>query len=432
MRCLWITRQDPRPSNSGELIYSCGLIRSLAGAGVDITVLAHQATANARASAAPLAVDERIRWELHGTIPTGRLRGMISSLPSDAYRLGNPVQRAALRRLMSEGGWDWVVIDHAAGAWALDEIPRSQRVAYVAHNDEATVRRDVAHDRDGSLPMQAALRWDAWKYGRMEHRLGDRASLVTAITPRDLATFRARHPGKATMLLMPGYGGAIPPGPAPRLTADLPRRVVLVGAFEWLAKRRNLEAFLREAAPPFTAAGVEFQVVGKAEPAWFAELAKRHPWARFDANVPLIDPYLAQARIGLIPEALGGGFKLKALDYVFRGLPLAAIGPALSGVPIDPVRDAVVGDDLTGLARAVVDRIDDLDFLNAAAGRALDACRHAFDWASRGRDLAVVLAGPPEDRGSSHHSLGSGGPPHRNFARPPTMNARVRWARVSS
>lgn len=392
MRCLWITRQDPRPADSGELIHSVGLIRSLASAGVDVTVLAHRAASPAARSLEPAAVDARVRWELHGTIPTGRVRGIVSSLPSDAYRLGNPVQRAALSRLMGEGGWDWVVIDQAAGAWSLDAIPPSQPVAYVAHNDETTVRREVALDRDGSLPMQAALRWDAWKYGRMERRLGDRASLVTAITPRDLAAFRARHPGKATMLLMPGYAGAIPPGPAPRLTADLPRRVVLAGAFEWLAKRRNLEAFLREAAPSFTAAGVEFQVVGKAEPTWFAELARRHPWARFDANVPSIDPYLAQARIGLIPEALGGGFKLKALDYVFRGLPLAAIGPALSGVPIDPHRDAVVGDDLSGLARAVVDRIDDLDFLNAAAGRALDACRHAFDWSSRGRDLARVLA----------------------------------------
>ena len=39
MRCLWVTRQIPIPADSGELIYSKGLIESLARAGADLTVL---------------------------------------------------------------------------------------------------------------------------------------------------------------------------------------------------------------------------------------------------------------------------------------------------------------------------------------------------------------------------------------------------------
>lgn len=387
MRCLWITRQDPRPANSGELIYTLGLLESLAAQPrMEITVLGHRAAKSSDSAPA-------VAWELHGSIPGGRLKSLLSALPGDAYRLGNPVQREALAFLLGNE-WDWIVIDQAACAWALPMIPAAVKVAYLAHNHEASVRKQVASDGGGSLPMRMALKWDARKYARMERVLARRADLISAITPRDAAAFRDENPGKPVCVLPPGYGGKAAPGPPREITAETPRRVVLAGAFEWLAKRRNLEAFLRAAEGPFQRAKIAFQVVGKADPAWFAALARRYPWASFDANVPSVSPYLDQARMGLIPEALGGGFKLKALDYVFRGLPLASVEAAFSGVPVDPRTEAIAAPDPGSLAEAVAARIDDLEFLNHAAQRALEACRGAFRWEDRGVTLAKALENP--------------------------------------
>lgn len=389
MRCLWITRQDPRPADSGELIYTLGLLTSLAARpGFEITVLAHE-------PAKPCDGGPPLTWQLHGSIPAGRLKSLASRLPADAFRLGNPVQRAALRRLL-ERDWDWIVIDQAACAWALPLIPKDAKLAYIAHNHETEVRRQVAADGAGSPLMRLALKWDARKYGRMESRLCRRADLITAITPRDSAAFRGEAPGTPVCVLPPGYSGEIPAGPPRPITAESPRQVVLAGAFEWLAKRRNLEAFLKAAAAPFRKAGIRFQVVGKADPEWFADLARQHPWADFTANVPSVAPYLDRARIGLIPEALGGGFKLKALDYIFRGLPLASVEAALSGVPVDSLTEAIAAADPETLALDIAARIDDLPFLNHAARSALDACRDAFHWRDRGVALAAALGNPSE------------------------------------
>ena len=387
MRCLWITRQDPRPADSGELIYTLGLLNSLATRpGFEITVLAHE-------SAKPCDGGPAVTWQLHGRIPAGRLKSLASTLPADAFRLGNPIQRAALGRLLRQE-WDWILIDQAACAWALDLVDKYRRVAYLAHNHEASVRHQVASSGGGSFAMRMALQWDASKYARMERDLCQRADLVTAITPRDADAFRSDAPGKPVCVLPPGYTGAIPAGPPREITAETPRNVVLAGAFEWLAKRRNLEAFLHAATGPFQQAKIGFQIVGKADPAWFAELAKQFPWAKFEANVPSVTPYLDQARIGLIPEALGGGFKLKALDYIFRGLPLASVEAALSGVPVDPATEAIAAPDPESLAVAVAAKIDDLAFLNHAARRALDACRDAFHWDDRGATLGKALENP--------------------------------------
>jgi glycosyltransferase involved in cell wall biosynthesis len=223
----------------------------------------------------------------------------------------------------------------------------------------------------------------------MEDRLAATADLVTAITPRDEQAFLHAHPGKSTLCLPPGY--VWKPHEGPGVTADTPVAVVLAGAFEWLAKRRNLESFLTAATPVFPKQGIAFTVVGKAPDGYFEGLREKFSWCEFASNVPSIAPWLDRARIGLIPEALGGGFKLKALDYIFRGLPVAAIGPALSGLPLDPADDAIVADDQEGLVRAVAARIHDTGFLARAAASALDKCRHAFDWKDRGIALAKAL-----------------------------------------
>lgn len=384
---LWITRQDTRPLDSGELIYSGGLIDSLAATReFEITVLAHDAKR-------PATGGPSVRWKLTGTIPTTRWKAMFTRWPADAWRLGNSRSRAALRSLLAEGKWDWVVIDQAACAWAMDELARLRgawgKLAYIAHNREAEVRPQVALESDGPWLLQTALHWDARKYAAMEDRLAVNADLVTAITPRDEQAFLRAHPGKATLCLPPGYVGK--PHDGPGVTADTPVAVVLAGAFEWLAKRRNLESFLTAASGVFPENAIAFTIVGKAPDGYFEDLRDKFPWCEFAANVPSISPWLDRARIGLIPEALGGGFKLKALDYIFHRLPVAAIRPALSGLPLDPDRDAIVADDQDGLVRAIAERIHDTGYLARAATSALEKCRHSFDWKDRGIALAAAL-----------------------------------------
>ncbi|MCU0795778.1 MAG: glycosyltransferase [Akkermansiaceae bacterium] len=386
MRILWITRQDPRAANSGELIHTLGLLRALAETGaVRTTVLAHQG--------GPASYDIP-RTFFHLPRPIGRKSplSLVSPLPSDAHRLGGSEMRLTLADLLRNERFDRAVIDQAAAGWAIDALPAELPVLYIAHNHEAVVRAEVAADASGL--MAPLIRIDAGKYARLENRIARRSRWIAAITPRDAEAFRKDFPDKRYLVLSPGFDGPIPESAPAPITSSTPRQVVLAGTFGWIAKRRNLEAFLRDAEACFPAAGIGFTVVGLADPGYFADLARRHPWAKFHANVPSVDPYLRAARIGLIPEALGGGFKLKALDYIFRGLPLASIESALSGLPLDPGVETLSATDTASLAREVAAHIDDFDFLNRAAAGALDRCRHAFRWQDRGSALAAALAEP--------------------------------------
>lgn len=402
MKCLWLTRKYPRPANSGELIYSDGLIRSFAAAGAEVTVLAHDNDEKPVGDGSDFSrhVDENeVDWRL-GTPELGsRFGSLFTRYPSDSWRLKNGGPEKILTEALAEEEWDAIVIDHAAIGWALGTI-RGQRstsgirndpaLVYVSHNHEAKVRREVARNSSDSFPRKLALRYDAEKYARQEAELCAAADLVTAITPAEVEGYREIFPNQRFLCLTPGYDG--PVHRDRMITDEIPRRVVMSGSFEWIAKRINLERFLDQAAKSFADAGIELQIVGKTEENFRAEMISRFPEVDFVGRVPEMEPYLLNARMGLIVEEFGGGFKLKTLEYIFHGLPLAGLFHAVEGLPLQSPDDILLVPDVPSLVAAVAGAIDDFDRLNRMRSQSLEICEQSFRWEDRGRMLLDEIA----------------------------------------
>ena len=76
-------------------------------------------------------------------------------------------------------------------------------------------------------------------------------------------------------VLTPGYCGRRSTSGASR--PALPRRAVIVGSFDWIAKRMNLAEFVDVADPLFADAGAELQAVGSADEAFLEQLRQQHP-----------------------------------------------------------------------------------------------------------------------------------------------------------
>jgi hypothetical protein len=112
--------------------------------------------------------------------------------------------------------------------------------------------------------------------------------------------------------------------------------------------------------------------------------ALRDRWANrlraihFASFVADLSVSFAAARMGLVIEATGGGFKNKILDYVFGRLPVAALAPALNGID-DAIRAYFfVERHLKALVASVCDLIDDTDRLNGMQEAAYQAAQDAL------------------------------------------------------
>src|SRR5205085_7204709 len=103
--------------------------------------------------------------------------------------------------------------------------------------------------------------------------LVEQVDFVTAITPEDLKLYERRRGSRPMGVLTPGYRGRRLP--ERRLGAELPRRAAIVGSFDWIAKRMNLEEFVDVADPLFAEAGAELVAVGTGDERFLQRLRRR-------------------------------------------------------------------------------------------------------------------------------------------------------------
>jgi glycosyltransferase involved in cell wall biosynthesis len=393
MRCLWLTLADPEPAVNGGFIYSSGLIRSLAGAGWQVTVLALSRPDGAHRDGERDALG--ITWRLAPHEPRSKWAALVSPLPQALSRTRTPALAQMADELVATGGWDAIVFDGNATGWILEAVRRHHRegprpaLVYASHNHETSLARLIARRQE--RPSRKALAiLDALKVAQHESSLIRTVDLITSNCDDDTAKYRAGWADKRVEFVRPGYDW--PRTPARTITAATPRRAIVIGNFDWVVKRIDLEAFVDTADPIFAAAGVELQIVGIVDPGLLGRLRPHVRATHFTGRVPDLDEPMNGARMALVIDRYGG-FKLKTLDYIFARLPLLGIEGAMPGLPVTAGQGLLDFPSHQALAEGAVAAIDDLPLLNRLQQTAWDQSVGVINWNATGARLAALLAG---------------------------------------
>ena len=286
MKCLWLTRKYPRPVNSGELIYSDGLIRSFAATGVDLTVIAHDNDEKPVGSGGEQSTfqdEQGVNWRLGSPELGGRFQSLFTKYPGDAWRSGKTAARRDLSKMpsrMKNGMQLSSITLRLAGQPGLSRkfAERWKINLWWPMFHTITKPKSVPRSleiRPDPFPKSAALRYDAWKYAKLENHLCATCDLVTAITETEVAAYRENFPNQEYLCLTPGYDGFRAEDRV--ITEEMPRRAIMSGSFEWIAKRINLELFLEQAADKFHQAGIELQIVGKTDEEFKNAISAKFP-----------------------------------------------------------------------------------------------------------------------------------------------------------
>jgi hypothetical protein len=390
MRCLWISRHIPFPSDDGAKVYSANLAQSLAQSGMLVRFMGI-----GNADAVPNTA-ANVEW-----LPVpGKKRGkMIASLgawPIAAAIDATKPYRALLEAQLREP-WDAVVLDSYATGWALDRCLAYRNdwhahqpvLVHVSHNHEELLWGVMAREARGSALKRLALRRNAIKVGALERRIIRSIDLLTTITDEDLQSLGAGLGQDRSLALTPGYTGWI--ASVRHITAATPRRVIIMGSFQWIVKQENLVRFVEIADPIFKEQGIELDIVGDVPPALLAMLKGRCRATHFHGFVSNAALYLSSARLAVVPESIGGGFKLKFLDYIFGRVPVATVSQATAGLPAELQCAMLSSDSLSGLVRKIVSHIDRIDDLNRLQESAFTIGKSEFKWSVRGERFRQAI-----------------------------------------
>jgi len=383
-------------------VYSARLAESLAATGVELRYLGFGSDDAIPATAAD------VQWV---AVPDGKrseIVALFSRLPNAAAIDATRTYRSMLEAQLQEP-WDAIVLDAYGTGWALDRClaycyaQQPQPVlVHISHNHEGALWRSMASEARASLPRRVVLWQNALKVRTLEQRIVRNVDLLSAITDEDREALTATLPRPASVLhtltLTPGYAGSTAP---PRIIdADTPRRVAIVGSFRWVMKQENLRRFVESADAVFARHGIELDVIGDVPEPLQAELAANTYATHFHGFVDDPAAALTQTRMAVVPELIGGGFKLKFLDYLFARTPVATLTQAAAGLPPQLRAQMLSCADLPSLIDGIVADIDRFDELNRRQQRAFELAQALYRWEDRGLQLRHAIVSIQRERQS--------------------------------
>lgn len=377
-KTLFVTRYYPIPAHAGALQYSSQLIRIFARLSARVSVLCQSRPGEHDTDLKPGGeFPENVTFFAGPSRHPSLWDEVFTPLPHSAIGHGTKENLGRLQERLRDDP-SWVVVDHIGSAWATDALraykqanPATQ-IIYCTHNMEKEVRTSLLKTSYGRPKVFLGSLIDICRIDRIERKMAAVSDVVTCISSSDWLRYREIYGVKTGVVIRPIYQGAVKT--ARTIDASVPRRVCLVGSFEWSVKKKNMMDFVRETYVPFTARDIQLFVVGRMGNTLRETLRAQWPAVTFTGDVPEVESYMASCRIGVIPETLGGGFKLKSLEYVFNRLPIFALENTVVDVPLVDGEGIETAPDMPGLCRAITEKIEDLDHLNTMQQTAFDAC----------------------------------------------------------
>ncbi|HFQ7127439.1 TPA: glycosyltransferase [Pseudomonas aeruginosa] len=326
--------------------------------------------------------------------PLHAARRAVRALPAAGQRQ-RPVGGAATHpatELLREP-WDVVQVEHSYSFQPYERPLRDAGQPFVLteHNVESSLGA-ATYDRlpGWALPF---VRYDQWRYRRWERRVMSQAAAVVAVTEKDARQLGAML-GRPVPVVVNGvdceHFAAARPTPEAQ-------RVLFLGNYEYAPNVDAVEWMLDEILPRVWAHCPEarISVCGYALPAEWAQRWS-DPRIEWQGFVPDLLQLQSSSSVFLAALRHGGGSKLKVLEALAAGLPLASTAQGVSGLELRDGEDYLGGESAEQLANAVVRLLQDPAQARALGENGRAYVRRAHDWSVAASQLEQVYAGLAE------------------------------------
>ena len=356
MRILFLTPLFPYPPVSGGLIKTWTILTYLSQQG-------HQVEALCFRKGALSPAQEAFAYDFPGSVealplnrqrtPSNLLRSYVSGLPLSVYRNQSPQMQALVGRRLARQSYDLVFVDH----WLMAQyVPADFRGPSVLHQHNAEHvlwRREAQATR---TPWGRAIL--ALEYGRVrryEASILSRFRWLLAVSEPDRQALIALGAPPERVQVLPNVADPRLLSQPPLRFDDLPPNVLYLGTLSWLPNSQGLASFLRDAHPLLQHSLPETRLIiaGSGPPAWLRRAVRRRPGLELINPAEEPEPLYSRARVFLETVRGGGGTKVKVLNALARGLPVAATPEGAEGIDAVPGQHLLVADDPPSMVAAI-------------------------------------------------------------------------------
>ena len=380
-RLLWVTDEVPDAGRGGGSIRQYHLLRRvaaqvdvdllLAGEPVDdeLVSLLHKVETFER----PPALGAH--WNSAGRLSLARRRmnnlgSFLPGRPPSEVAINRPAVEGLRNHLVGKSGYDVVQVEHEHLAGVLPR-DHEDRWSITLHN-LMSVRFRQRSAVAGTSRVRRLWEADARRAETWERRILAGYDLTIVVSDEDAACLN----GNVAVVPNGVDLERFQPTPLPREP-----RLMFSGSFNyepnidgatWLCQ--EILPQIRERVPGATAV-----LVGR-EPDDRVRRLGRIPGVETHFDVPDVRPFLQSARVAMVPLRQGSGTRLKALEAMAAGRPLAGTPVGLEGLGLSDGDSAVIGTTIEEIADRVAQLLIDDTAAGSVARQARRLVEDRFGW----------------------------------------------------
>lgn len=313
-KILFITYENPFTRNTGDSIYTCNILDGLFSLSKNIDIIYFDSNqteaAINKSDQKNFRNEEIIKFENKNPIKFifSIVPGMIVNRRSNEYIV-------KLKNILNTESYDAIFLNHQKMMFTIPAIlqyKKNAKLIYTSHNVEYLLSANLAKYAD-SFQKKVIYWQDAIKTRWYEKKWISFFDGVTAISEHDAEYFQQVYKLSKVDILRPVVENK-------NISTDnfqekRINKLIIGGSFEWKPKRENLLLFLNaKNFHQLIENGIELKIVGRAENGLIDSVNNNYKGVHMTGAVPSLLPYYNESKIAIIPERLGGGFKLKIAE----------------------------------------------------------------------------------------------------------------------
>lgn len=329
-RILFITYENPFLRDNGDRIYTCNFLDALLYLDCDINFIGY-VTQNSKRnnSAGNDRNSKNINLTLLPFKKNSKLKIVFSLLPGMIVNRKRKSYIDFLLTHLKENNYDYIFVNHFKMVFTLEAILktcRKSKIIYISHNAEFLLSLNNAKNSKSILDKLIYFQ-DAIKTKFYEKKWLHHFDLITTISEYDQDYYDVNFKNLKTRIIRPVFeiDDLI------LKTKKNINEIIIVGSFLWGPKTENIFSFLKSKNfKDLYENNIHLTIVGNADPLLVDKINSNYKGVFMTGRVESVSTYYAKAKIAVIPEVLGGGFKLKIAEAALRKTAIFAVKGAIT------------------------------------------------------------------------------------------------------
>lgn len=329
MNILYLTYANPEKENRGDHRYSMDTLRIFKQKDTNIHMIVMEDPDNLYVKGKSILDNYCDKVTVVPFKAKSLARMVLSKYPASIANRHSMRFVDEVKNVLAHEQVDVIVVNHFKLAYIIEYLNDfTQKKVVITHDIEQDLSASV-YQGMSNLFKKMVYYWDYLKVKHYEDKYIKQYDLITAICDADKNYF-SKATNKKTILLTPIVNVKVEKQDI--VKSDIThKKVIVCGNWKWGPKLENLKMLLD--AKNFNAlseAGIELTIVGHADEEVIREVTSKYNNVKMTGSVDSVLPYYKDADVALVPELLGGGFKLKIAEAVSQNIPFIAIKEGLT------------------------------------------------------------------------------------------------------